>query len=242
MSVLDSFTPDKKFQGITEIANNLDIQKSTVHTILNTLKEEGYIIYDQATKKYCLGYKILELSKRITYRMDLRKLAYPIMEELSKKCEEDIALNILVENKRLCVELVESRYFVRQFVPIGKALPLHCSAAGKALLAFLPNTQITEIIGKTGLQRFTDKTITDKATLINELDSIVKNRFAESYEEYGKDAAAIAFPVFNEKEDIIASISIQSTINRISDEIRKLFISYGKESAEKLTMLLRSLE
>ena len=105
------------------------------------------------------------------------------MKELSKSCEEDIALNILVEGRRLCIEIVESRYFVRQFVPISRALPLHCSAAGKAILAFLAKHQIESIIKRYGLPQFTENTITNEKVLMAELKRIEAQGYAESYEE-----------------------------------------------------------
>ncbi len=241
LEILDSFTLDIKYQGVTEIATKLGFQKSSVHGLLNTLKDKGYIIYDPKTRKYCLGFKILELSKRISYRLDLRNIALPIMQELAKNCEEDIALNILVEGRRLCVEIVESRYFVRQFVPISRALPLHCSAAGKAMLAFLSNHQIESIIKRYGLPQFTEKTITNEKVLMAELKRIEAQRYAESYEEYGKDAAAIAFPLFDIEGSTIGSLSIQSTVNRITPQTKDHFITEGLKAAEKINLLLQAI-
>ena len=238
LAILESFSLETKYQGVTEISKKLGFHKSTTHAILNTLKDEGYIIYEPDTKKYSLGFKILRLSKIIAYQSELRSYALPIMEDLSKKCEEDIALNILVEGRRVCIELVESRYFVRQFVPIGKALPLHCSAAGKAMLAYLTEDQVNNIIRKYGLERFTDNTITDVDVLRRELNLIRERGFAVSYEEYGKDAASIGFPLFNQKGQIIGSLSIQTIITRITEETKKNFIRYGREAANRINEFL----
>ena len=154
LAVLDSFTQDIQSQGVTEIAQKLGLHKSTTFYLLSTLREEGYIIYNADTKKYSLGYKLLDLAGRIQYRRDLRNLSFPILQELAKVVEEDIALNIHIEGKRVCIALVESRCFVRNMVPLGKAMPSHCSAAGKVLMAFSSKAEIEEIISRCGLPRF----------------------------------------------------------------------------------------
>lgn len=238
LAILDSFTRDVQSQGVTEIASKLSMPKSTIHALLSTLREEGYIIYDPKAKKYSLGFKPLELAGRIRSNHDLRDFSLPIMQELSKTCEEDVALNILVEGRRVCIALVESRYFVRQFVPIGKALPLHCSAAGKVLMAYLPRTEIDVIIKRHGLPRFTPNTMTDKEKFMIELENVRRSGYAESREEYGKDAAALAFPIFTGRGDGVACLSIQSTVNRLTKKTRKMFIKEGLRTSEKISALL----
>ncbi|RLG40772.1 MAG: hypothetical protein DRO05_05510, partial [Thermoproteota archaeon] len=190
------------------------------------------------SRKYALGFKVLELAGRISYRRDLRDLALPIMQDLSKLCEEDIALNILVEGRRICIALVESRYFVRQFVPLGKALPLHCSAAGKVLMAYLSPEEINAIIERYGLPKFTANTITDKNKLLTELQKIKQQGYGESREEYGIDAASIAFPIFNGNREVVASLSIQSTVNRLTDKTKERFIKEGLRASSKISSLL----
>jgi len=238
LAILDSFMPDVQIQGVTEIASKLSMPKSTIHALLATLREEGYIIYDPKAKKYSLGFKPLELAGRIRSNRDLRDLSLPFMEELSRTCEEDVALNILVEGRRICIALVESRYFVRQFVPVGKALPLHCSAAGKVLMAYLSSSEIDTIIKRHGLLRFTPNTIANKKGLIIELKNVRKRGYAESREEYGKDAAALAFPIFNGKGETVASLSIQSTVNRLTDKTRETLITEGLRASKKISGLL----
>jgi len=241
LAILDSFLSDVRGQGVTEIAQKLGIHKSTVHALLTTLKEEGYVIFDPSTKKYFLGYKPLDLAGRVQYRRDLRNLSRPIMENLSKAIEEDVALNIAIEGRRICVALVESQYFVRQLVPLGKALPLHCSAAGKVLLAYLPEDETEAIIRKHGLPRFTPNTIIRKGKLLAELRVVKAKGYAESREEYGKEAASLAFPVFNGKARAVASLSIQSTVNRLNIESRPKFIEKGLEASKKICSLLIEL-
>jgi IclR family KDG regulon transcriptional repressor len=241
LAVLDSFTQDIRSQGVTEIAQKLGLHKSTTFYLLSTLREEGYIVYNADTKKYSLGYKLLDLAGRIQYRRDLRNLSFPILQELAKAVEEDIALNIHIEGKRVCIALVESRCFVRNMVPLGKAMPSHCSAAGKVLMAYRSEAEVEEIISRYGLPRFTPNTITQKERLFTKLKKIRTNGYGESRNEFGIDAAALAFPIFNGKGEILAALSIQSTVNRLNDETRPKFLKEGLRATQKINRLLAEL-
>ncbi len=241
LAVLDSFTKEIQSQGVTEIALKLGFHKSTTFYLLSALREEGYIVFDTATKKYSLGYKLLDLAGKIQYRRDLRNLSFPILQELAKTVEEDIALNIHIEGKRVCIVLVESRCFVRNMVPLGKAMPSHCSAAGKVLMAYRSEDEIEEIIARYGLTRFTSNTITQKEKLFAKLKEIRINGYGESRNEFGIDAAALAFPIFNGNGEILAALSIQSTVNRLNDETRPKFLKEGLRAAQKINRLLVEL-
>lgn len=238
LTILDSFTREAKTQGVTEIANRLGYNKSTTHIILKTLTDENYLIFDLKTKKYSLGFKLLELAGRITYGRDLRDIAIPIMQELSETCEEDITLNILVEGRRVCTAMAESQSFVRHIIPVGKALPLHCSAAGKVLLAYMEPEEANTVIQKYGLTKFTSKTITNKKILLSQLDLLRKKGFGESRNEYGKDAAALAFPIFNGKNELVAALSIQTTITRLNKDAKKRYVSEGIKAANSISRYL----
>jgi DNA-binding IclR family transcriptional regulator len=238
LAVLDTFTGDVRGQGVTEIANKLKIHKSTVHAVLAALKDDGYVMLDRETRKYFLGYKILELAGRLHHQRDLRDVSRPVMEQLSKTIEEDVAVNIAIEGRRICTALVESRYFVRNLVPVGKALPLHCSAAGKVLLAYLGKGEVEEIIRRHGLQRFTPNTITQKEKLFAELREVRRRGYAESREEYGREAASVAFPLFDGIGKVVGSLSIQSTVTRLNSKTRPKFIKEGLRAAEKISSLV----
>jgi IclR family transcriptional regulator, KDG regulon repressor len=202
------------------------------------LREAGYVIYDEATKKYALGFKLVDLAGKVQHRRDVKSFAEPFLARLSRTLDEDIALNILIEGRRVCIALVESRYFVRQFVPLGQALPAHCSAAGKVLLAHLPAAETNAVIDRYGLPRFTKSTITQKKRLLAQLARIRDNGYAESRAEYGADSASLAFPIVTRSGRVVASLSIQSTVNRLTDARRPRFLEEGRRAAARIGELL----
>jgi len=241
LAVLDTFTQEDPNQGVTEIARKLGFHKSTVFAILSALREAGYVLYDTSSRRYFLGFKVVELAGRVLYHKDFKELALPILKACADKIEEDVGLNIMIEGKRVCIALVESRYFVRQLVPLGKALPLHCSAAGKVLMAYLAPSEIDIIITRYGLPAFTDNTITNKKHLLDELRKIRERGYAESREEFGKDAAALAFPVFDGNRRLVASLSIQSTINRLNQTSRQRYVMEGLHAAREISGRVASM-
>lgn len=241
LAVLNTFTENVQSQGVTEIANKLGFHKSTTYNLLKTLLEEGYVIIDLASKKYSLGYMPLDLATRITYRKDLRDISQPIMQELSKKCEEDVALNILVEGRSVTIAVVESQYFIRSIIPLGKPYPLHCRAAGKVIMAYLSKKEITDTINRYGLPKYTSKTITEKNKLLIELDKIRQNKFADSCQEFGPEGISLAFPIFNKNQKIIASVSIHSTINRLNEKKRNYFIIEGLKQTNRINKILSTI-
>jgi IclR family transcriptional regulator, KDG regulon repressor len=237
LAILETFTQDIQSQGVTEIARKLGLPKSTTFSLLSALREEGYILYDAGTRRYSLGFKPLDLAGRVQHRRDLKNLSFPILQELSKSIGEDVALNVLIEGKRVCIALIESRYFVRHLVPLGKALPLHCSAAGKVLMAYCSKKEIEEMVARYGLPRFMPNTIRQKERLMTELMRIKARGYGESREEFGKDAASLAFPIFDGKGKMVASLSIQSTVNRLNDKTRPKFLKEGFRASEKISRL-----
>ena len=240
LDIINSFSKEFQNQGVTEISKRLGFHKSTTHALLQTLREEGYVIYDPAIKKYSLGYKPLDLAGRINYRRDLREISYPIMKELSQKCDEDVALNILVEGRSISIEVIESQYFIRHIIPLGKPYPLHCRAAGKIIMAYLPKKEINDIIKRHGLKKYTSKTITQKNKLFAELDKTKQKGYADSRQEFGPEGVSLAFPIFN-KEGVIGSLSIHSTVNRLNDEAYDRFVDEGLAASKKLNEILKMI-
>jgi IclR family transcriptional regulator, KDG regulon repressor len=241
LAIIDSFQTNSQSQGVTEIANKLGFHKSTTHGLLQALKDEGYIIYDASTRKYLLGYKPVELVGRISYRKDLREIARPLMQELSKKCNEDVALNILVEGRSISIDVLESQNYIRQIIPLGKPYPLHCRAAGKAIMAYLSDKEIDAVIKRHGLSRFTPKTITQKRKLFVELNRIKDNGYANSRQEFGPEGVSLAFPIFNKDKAIIGSLSIHSTVFRLDEKAEKRFIFEGLKVSRRLKQILEMM-
>ena len=108
-------------------------------------------------------------------------------------------------------------------------------------MAYLSPKDIDEIISRHGLPRFTANTITQKRRLMTELTRIREQGYGESRSEFGAEGAALAFPIFNGKGEIVASLSIQSTVNRLNDQTRPKFLKEGLQASKNISNLLVQL-
>jgi DNA-binding IclR family transcriptional regulator len=180
LQILELFSMEKPAWGITEISKALNMYKSNVYNILFTLAERGFIKKDPNTEKYSLSIKYFELGSIVIKNMDLRKIAHPYIEELSKEFNETVHLGVLDKGRVVSIEREESDKSLCSHIEIGKRTPLHCTAVGKAIMAYLSEDEINLIIKEKGLKKFTENTITTKKDLENEFKKIREQGYAVS--------------------------------------------------------------
>ncbi len=187
----------KSSQGlkISEIASMLDISKSTVHGIITALSEQGAIIQSSTSKRYFIGMTIMELGKSAHERIDFKKNARPIMEELMEQCQESVFLGILNNDRVTIIDIVESRKDFKITSPIGTALPLFAGATGKLFLSGMDPENVHDFLKSNPLRQFTSNTIIDPEEYIRELEKVKKEGFAYDDEEYISGVRAVAAPI-----------------------------------------------
>jgi len=217
LQILELFSLEKPEWGVTEISKALNIYKSNVHNVLTTLAEKGFIIKDSKTDKYKLGIKFFELGSIVIKNMDLRKIAHPYIEELSKEFNETVHLGILDKGRVISIEGEESAKGLSSHIEIGRRAPLHCTAVGKAIMAYLSEEEINLIIKEKGLKRFTENTITTKKDLRNEFKKIREQGYAVDNIEHEEGVRCVAGPIRDYTGKVIASMSISGPAFRINE-------------------------
>lgn len=217
-SVLDILLKNNAPMSMTEISAELGLYPSTIHRILDTLKYGGYVEQDPNTQKYQLGLKLLELGMARLNQIDLVKEAKPFLKELVKKCNETVHLAVLEDTNVLYLAKEESTQTIRMISYVGKRAPLHCTALGKILLAFLPTDKREQLLNKMELFKLTENTITDKDKLQEELRRIKQVGFALDKEENEKYVRCIAAPIRDYKGRVIAAVSISGPSYRINED------------------------
>jgi len=190
--------------GISELARNLGISKSTVHGITLALEEEGTIIRDPLTKRYALGLTLFELGRSAYSQIDVRDLARPVMEELMEKARESVFLGALNGDHVTVLDIVESRQDLKITSPIGTTIPLPAGATAKVFLGLLEEGKAREIIRTKGLTKYTEKTITDPEQYMEETRQVRENGYATDYEEYLPGVRAIVSPIKGERHSVSA--------------------------------------
>jgi len=217
LQVLELFSLEKSEWGVTEISKALNIYKSNVHNVLSTLAGRGFIKKDPNTEKYSLSIKYFELGSIVIKNMDLRKIAHPYIEELSKEFNETVHLGVLDKGRVVSIEREESDKSLCSHVEIGKRTPLHCTAVGKAVMAYLSEDEINLIIRGKGLEKFTENTITTKKGLENEFKKIREQGYVVDNMEHEEGVRCVAGPIRDYTGKVIASMSVSGPAFRINE-------------------------
>jgi len=237
-SILDVLLKHNSSMHMTEISEKLGLYPSTIHRILDTLKHWGYVEQDPKTQKYRLGLKLLELGMAKLHQMDLVKEAAPYLKKLVRKCNETVHLGVLEEGEVLYVAKEESSQTIRMISYIGKRAPLHCTALGKVLLAYLPEEERKKILEEKELHRLTEKTITDKRELEKELNKVREQGFALDREENEKNVCCVATPIRNHYGRVIAALSISSPTFRLDKKVQNNLKEALIQTSREISMRL----
>ena len=169
LDVLEAFHAEEDELGITELSRRLKLHKNNIFRILATLESRGYIEQNRATDNYRLSLATLELGQTYIRHTGLLRVARPVMEELSKKVNENVYIGILKDRYAFYLDVVESNHTVRVLSRVGCRVPTYCAAIGKAQLAYETSETINEVLGKKELKKFTPNTIADREKIMEHL-------------------------------------------------------------------------
>ncbi|MDM5338447.1 IclR family transcriptional regulator [Fictibacillus enclensis] len=204
--------------GVTEIAKQIDINKSSVYRILSTLVLYGYIEQDKETGRYKLGYKFLEVSTKLLESIDLRGEAKPFLQELEDETNEVVHLVVFDQGEVVYIEKLDGNETLRMHSKVGKRAPMHCTSVGKAILASLPANEVVEILQRKGMPKHTDKTITDKDLFLEELNQVRQKGYALDLEENETGITCIAVPIYDHLGTVAGAVSISGPTLRMTNE------------------------
>jgi IclR family transcriptional regulator, KDG regulon repressor len=181
--------------GVSDLAKQLKIGKSTVHGITAALEEMGVLVRDPLHKKYHVGYTLLELGRKAYAKMDLKDVARKPMERLTEKVGEAVFLGALNGDHVTILDVVESPNEMKITSPPGTKLPLLVGATGRVLLSLLEKEKAREIVERMGLVHYTSKSVTDPKQFLKEVAKAREMGYAIDHEEYILGVRAVAAPI-----------------------------------------------
>lgn len=194
-AILNAISSSREGLGVSELARKLKMAKSTVHGMTSALEELGAVMRNPLTKKYKLGFTLLEIGRSAYSQIDLKTAARPVTEDLMEKTRTSIFLGILNWDHVTILDIVEARQDLNITAPVGSTIPLFAGAVGKVFLASMDEEQATRIIGSNGLPRFTENSIVDPKLYHQELKQVRENGYAVDDEEYILGVRAVASPL-----------------------------------------------
>lgn len=193
---------------LKEITDLVSYPKPTVFRLLNTLASLGYIEQNYDTQTYTLSSKFFAFTDGTTRGSEIITSAQPYMEELRKEFGETVNLARLVDNNPVFINILESVQLFRICDSIGDKAAFHSTAAGKSILAFMPDDKRNEILTNYTFVRYTKKTISNMDELEEELDKIRNNGYALDDEEGHEGVICIGAPILNKDHHSFAALSI----------------------------------
>ncbi|WP_407267793.1 IclR family transcriptional regulator [Radiobacillus sp. PE A8.2] len=229
---------ENKEMGITEVANKTGLNKSTLHRIMQALVERDYIIRNEQTKKYRLGYKILQFNFALLDNLEVKRVAHPYLVELGNKTAETIHLIQRDGNNAVYIDKIDPPHSVALLSYVGKRILLHATAGGKIILAHLSKEERQEIYDKVGLQNKTKRTISDRETLEKEIVEIQQTGYSYNLAEDREDVNAVAAPIYEVGGRLAAVVVVAGPSYRLTKEMidthTELLLATAKTISEKL--------
>jgi DNA-binding IclR family transcriptional regulator len=222
--------------GVTEIAGELDVHKSTAFRLVATLEQHRLVEQTGDRGKYRLGVGVLRLAGATTARLDLVQEARPICRQLAADTGETVNIAVLSESSALYLDQVAGSSALQSHNWVGQHIPLHATSNGKVLLSGLDQKGLDAILGK--LPTYTPATITRKAKLRAELDRVREQGYAVAVDELEVGLTAAAAPIRNAHADVVASMSVSGPTFRLSadrvDDVVSLLVDAAEEVSHRL--------
>jgi DNA-binding IclR family transcriptional regulator len=166
--------------------------------------------------KFRLGLRLFDLGNRSIEQYDLRERAQPHLRHLVAETEETAHLCILEGAHVIYIDKIEPARSVRMITRIGASNPVHCTSVGKAMLAFLPEERITDIIGRLRFERYTTRTISTVDALRAEIEKTRRRGYAVDDEEFEEGLRCIAVPVLDAQRLPVAAVSVSGPSFRVT--------------------------
>src|SRR5437588_6724220 len=207
-----------------EVARGLHVHRSTALRLWATPERHAFVDRDQGTALYRLGRRLPQLASVVSGEFDLRYVARPVCEQVAGATGETATFELLIGDDIVPIEQATASTSVVTVNWLGRRYPVHCTASGKAILAFSPQAVRERVLSGT-LERVTPRTITDRAELEAQLDVARQAGVARTHEELELGLDAIAAPVFGANGEVVAALDVSGPSHRL-----------GRPDLERLTV------
>jgi DNA-binding IclR family transcriptional regulator len=235
LDILELLATEKRGLGVTEIGNRVGLHKSTVHRLLSALGERGYVEKNADFGTYQLGMKLVEISSLHLNSIELKTEAAPYLRKLAAESTQPVHLATFVDGEVTYIEKVETLNSIRMYSQIGKRVPMHCSAVGKALLTGLPDNEVEEMLKKYDLKLYTSKTMNNIEQILKQVQEARKRGWAVDNEEHEEGIRCIAAPIYDYRGKVIAAVSTSGSSNIFTPERDQEISEYVVKAAREIS-------
>ena len=226
LSIFDCFTRERTSLTLQEIADRINLPKSTTYRLVDSLKKSGYLVRLD-NLKYCLSFRFTLLSGLVHGTLDLRNTARPIMRELSVQTNETVTLNMISGAYRVCIEVMDAPSPLMSVTKPGERVRLGAGATAKTLIAALSKSQLRELL-PSAIRESGSK----RSELLRELEIIRRQGFAVSHSQIVLGLTAISAPVKSWMEEVPHAVTLAGPSVRLRPRQRSLVSLVTAAAAE----------
>ena len=229
LAILSSFNSDRPLIGVSELSRGLELSRSTAHRYVVTLTKLGYLQQDPDSKRYRLGPKVLDLGFSAINSMDLREVSAPYLRQLSDETEHTVNLAILdgvdVVYIERCRTATPGQREIDLNLHVGSRLPAYCTAMGKAILAYVPEERLEDLLERVDFSPRGPNTLTNAESFREELARIRAAGIAVNDEELAYGLRSIAAPIRSQTGEVIAALNL--AVHRTMGTMDELLARFG---------------
>lgn len=235
ISIVEAFNLHKPSLNLSEICKETGLNKSTTFRLLRTLQQNGWINKDEASGRYTIGIKMFKLGSVALEQKHLGESINKRLLDLTQELQETAHVSVINDDQLLYVNKVESSQSIRMVSTIGDNSPLHCTAMGKVLLAFMPEERARAIIDKVGVKRYTPNTKVGMEEIFGELRLVRARGYAIHDGEYENGVCCVGAPIRNFSEEVIAAISVSGPSYRMKAKGLEMYIEPVMRTAKLIS-------
>lgn len=237
VAVLRAFSVDQPLLGVSEIAAKVGLHKSTVSRILATLESEDLVERDPSTRRFRLGLGVIAMAGPLLADLDVRRVAYPVLHELSRRTGETAALMVWDGGEAVCVEQVPSQHQVKHTTPLGTRYNTAASSSVQVFLARLDPFAVRSLLMKGAIDLPGLSEATLEAYLVRLYD-VAARGYASNYGETSLEEVGVAAPVLDHRGELVACVLVSAPRFRISTDQLGLLQESVREAASDISARL----
>lgn len=234
VGIIECFSESRRELKLGDIADMMNLNKSTVHGLLNTLKYHGFIEQDELTQKYRLGIRLIGIGDLVVNSLNIPGIAYPVIESICEKTEETVHIAMLDGSDVVYIGKKECNKSIKTTTKIGSRIPAYFTADGKVILSHLDEERLDDIIPQ-NIDRLTPFTITDRQKLVEVLKEVRNKGYSVDYEETIQGLICVAAPIFDYTGAVKYSISTTGPALRMTEDKIEEYIKIITKAAFEIS-------
>lgn len=222
----------------TEVNARLGLPKPTIHRLFSTLEEEGFLQRDLDGRAYSPGPRLRTMASGVISSRRIRSVRQAILKRLSRQIGETCNIAMPERDAMAYLERVETEWPLRIQLPIGTRVPFYCTASGKMYLSTLARSHVIKYLENTDLKAHTPNTLTDHDALLEEIRKIRKQGYALDREEFMPDMIALAVPILDQNDRLMATLAFHAPTQRIKIDQALGYLDEMRSAARDLSELV----